>query len=95
MARGAVFVADEIAAVYVMSRLVRPCFLMGNDSEAGKKRDHRKAWIEWQLERFAELFGIDLLAFPILLKRFHLVMRSRSDVVRLSTLLNQCFGRLT
>lgn len=37
MARGAVFVADEIAAVYVMSRLVRPCFLMGNDSEAGRK----------------------------------------------------------
>lgn len=81
LARVEVFAPSEIAAVHVISRVVRRCFLMGTDAVTGKNYDHRKAWIEAQLERFAGLFGIDLMAFAILSNHFHLVLRSRPDVV--------------
>ena len=82
MARAELFAADEIAVVHVMNRVVRKCFLMGTDKETGKSYDHRKAWIEGELRRLASLFGIDLLTFAIMSNHFHLVLRSRPDVVR-------------
>lgn len=80
--RGEVFSPDEIAIVHVMNRVVRRCFLMGDDPLTGKNYDYRKHWIESQLERLAAGFGIDLLCFAILSNHFHLVLRSRPDVVR-------------
>ena len=82
LARVELFAPDEIAVVHVMNRVVRRCFLMGDDPVSGKNYDHRKHWIEDQLRRCAALFGIDLLAFAILDNHFHLVLRSRPDVVR-------------
>jgi hypothetical protein len=64
-----------------MNRVVRRCFLLGTDDVSGKNYDHRKAWIEALLERFAACFGIDLIGFSILSNHFHLVLRSRPDVV--------------
>lgn len=81
MARVEVFAADEIAIVHVMNRVVRRCFLFGIDPLTGKNYDHRKAWIEEQLQRLAACFGIDLLGFAILSNHFHLILRSRPDVV--------------
>ena len=46
-----------------------------------KYYDHRKIWIEEQLQRLAACFGIDLLCFAILSNHFHLILRSRPDVV--------------
>ena len=54
---------------------------MVNDPVSGKNYDHRKQWLEDRLKRFAASFGIDLLCFSILSNHFHLVLRSRPDVV--------------
>lgn len=81
MTRAELFAADEIAIVHVMARVVRRCFLLGDDPVSGKNFDHRKLWIEQRLERLAAAMGIDLLAFSILSNHFHLVLRSRPDVV--------------
>jgi hypothetical protein len=79
--RGDVFSPDEIACVHVMNRAVRQCFLMGEDPISGKNFDHRKQWIDRKLEIHAAYFGIDLLGQAILSNHFHLVLRSRPDVV--------------
>ena len=81
LARVEVFAPDEVAVVHVMNRVVRRCFLLGDDPVTGKNYDHRKAWIEELLQRFAAVFGIDLLTFAILSNHFHLILRSRPDVV--------------
>jgi REP element-mobilizing transposase RayT len=81
LTRAEVFDPDEIAIVHVMNRTVRRCFLFGDDPLTGKNYDHRKVWIEQHLQHFAACFGIDLLAFSILSNHFHLVLRSRPDVV--------------
>lgn len=81
LARAEVFAADEIAIVHVMNRTVRRCFLLGDDPVTGKNYDHRKQWIDDQLIHQARHFGIDLLCQAILSNHFHLVLRSRPDVV--------------
>lgn len=81
LARAEVFSQDIVATVHVMARVVRRCFLLGTDSVTGKNYDHRKVWIEEQLNRLAAQFGIDLLCFSILSNHFHLVLRSRPDAV--------------
>ena len=55
LARVEVFAADEVAIVHVINRTVRRCFLMGDDSLTGKNYDHRKAWMERELEHLARL----------------------------------------
>ena len=81
LARVEVFSPDEIAIVHVMNRVVRRCFLLGSDPVTGNNYDHRKIWIEEQLQRLSACFGIDLLCFAILSNHFHLILRSRPDVV--------------
>ena len=81
LARLELFSAEEVAIVHVMNRVVRRCFLLGDDPLTGKNYDHRKVWIEDQLRLLASHFGIDLLSFAILSNHFHLMLRSRPDVV--------------
>ncbi len=81
LARVEAFAPDEIATIHVMNRVVRRCFLMGTDEFTGKNYDHRKTWVESELTRLAAGFGIDLLNFAILSNHFHLILRSRPDVV--------------
>ncbi|MDZ4847880.1 MAG: hypothetical protein SGI77_01175 [Pirellulaceae bacterium] len=81
LARADLFAPDEIAIVHVMNRVVRRCFLMGNDPVSGRNFDHRKLWVEERLRHLAASFGIDLLGFAILSNHFHLILRSRPDVV--------------
>ena len=81
ISRADVFSPDEVAIVHVMNRTVRRCFLMGEDPVSGKNFDHRKKWMENELKRLAACFGIDLLTFAIMSNHFHLILRSRPDVV--------------
>src|ERR1700744_1597139 len=81
LARVEVFAADEVAVVHVMNRVIRRCFLLGDDPGSGKTYDHRKGWIEDQLRNQAAWFGIDLLGFAIMSNHFHLILRSRPDCV--------------
>ena len=83
LARAEVFDPSEIAIVHVMNRVVRRCFLFGDDPTSGKNFDHRKVWIEDQLRLQAAGFGIDLLGFAIMPNHFHLILRSRPDCVEL------------
>ncbi len=81
LARAEVFDPKEVAILHICARVVRRCFLFGIDPFTGKNHDHRKVWIEDQLKLLAANFGIDLLAFAILSNHFHLILRSRPDVV--------------
>lgn len=81
LARVELFDPSEIAAVHVMAKTVRHCWLLGLDERTGKNFDHRKLWIEDKLQALAANFGIDLLAFACMSNHFHLVLRSRPDVV--------------
>jgi hypothetical protein len=82
LARAEVFDPGEIAIAHVMNRTVRRCFLLGDDPVSGNNYDHRKVWIEQYLRQLAASFGIDLLGFAILSNHFHLILRSRPDVVQ-------------
>ncbi len=81
LAGAEVFAADEVAIVHVMNRVMRQCFLLRDDPITGKNYDHRKQWIDDQLVQQAKYFGIDLLCQAIESNHFHLVFRSRPDVV--------------
>ena len=83
LARAEVFDPSEIAIVHVMNRVVRRCFLFGDDPISGKNFDHRKVWIEEQLRVQAACFGIDLLGLAIMPNHFRLILRSRPDCVEL------------
>lgn len=81
LARANHFVPDEIAIVHVVNRVVRRCFLLGDDAATGKNYDHRKVWIEELIMLQARFFAVDVLAFSILSNHFHQILRSRPDVV--------------
>ena len=76
-----IFDPSEIVAVHLIGKTVRCCYLLGNDERTGKNFDHRKRWIEDKLKVLASNFGIDLLAFSCMSNHFHLLLRSRPDVV--------------
>ena len=81
LSRAELFDPNEVAVLHTIGRVVRRCYLLGEDPVTGKNFDHRKVWIEQQLEIMAANFGIDLLSFSILSNHFHLILRSRPDVV--------------
>ena len=62
---------DGGAVFHVMNRVVRRCYLLGNDPLSGNKYDHRKIMTENQLQRWAGAFGIDPLGFAIMSNHFH------------------------
>ena len=68
--------------MHVINRVVRRCFLLGDDPVSGKNYDHRKVWLDEQLTHQAKYFGIDLLCQAIMSNHMHLVLRSRPDVVK-------------
>ncbi len=43
--RAEVFAPDEVAIVHVMNRVVRRCYLLGDDPVSGKNYDHREVMI--------------------------------------------------
>jgi len=81
LARAEIFDPSEIAVVHLIGKTVRSCFLMGFDERSSRNFDHRKRWIEDKLKILAANFGIDLLAFSCMSNHFHLLLRSRPDVV--------------
>ena len=81
LARAEIFDPSEIVSVHFIGKTVRSCYLMGFDERSGKNFDHRKRWLEEKLKLLAATFGIDLLAFACMSNHFHLLLRSRPDVV--------------
>ncbi|MCC9600515.1 hypothetical protein LOC67_08075 [Stieleria sp. JC731] len=81
LARCEIIDSSEPTVVHVINRTVRRCFLLGDDPISGQNFDHRKQWIEDLLERFAGLFGIELLCYSILSNHYHLILRTRPEIV--------------
>ena len=73
---------DESCIVHVFSRVVRRCFLLGDDPLTGKNYDHRKVWIEDMLKHHASYFASDLLCFSLLSTHFHLILKSQPEIVK-------------
>jgi hypothetical protein len=72
---------DEVAVLHVFSRCVRRAFLCGIDPLTGACYDHRKQFIQDRLEALAGVFAIDVMAYAIMSNHFHLVLRTRPDIV--------------
>ena len=72
---------DEVAVLHVFSRCVRRAFLCGSDPLTGACYDHRKQFIQDRLETLAAVFAIDVMAYAIMSNHFHLVLRTRPDIV--------------
>lgn len=81
MSRAELFDPGRTVVVHVMNRVVRRCFLMGDDPVSGKNFDHRKSWIEGEIKRAAGAFAIDVIAFALMSNHLHMILRSRPDVV--------------
>lgn len=81
--RGDQFRPDEVAVVHVMNRIARRAMLLGKDLETGRCYSRRKGWFDEELVRLAAGFGIDIIASTVLDNHFHLVLRSRPDIVNL------------
>jgi len=57
---------EAVEIAHVFNRLVRRCFLLGEDPLTGINYDHRKNWVEAMIEVQAKYFAIDLLGFSII-----------------------------
>ena len=79
--RSEVISPDETCIAHVISRVVRRCFLLGDDPLTGKNYDHRKQWVEKLLEHQAKYFGIDLLCFSLMSNHIHQVLKSQPEIV--------------
>lgn len=79
--RSEIFRPEEQAIVHVMNRCVRQCFLLGFDRKTGKNFGYRRAMFENELRKATGGFAIDMLTYAIMDNHFHLILRSRPDVV--------------
>ena len=81
IARSELVDPSEVAAFHCIHRCVRRSYLCGEDPHTGRNYEHRKEWLERRFEFLAGVFGIDVEGFSILSNHFHVVLRSRPDLV--------------
>jgi len=81
LARAELVDPAEVAVFHCINRCVRRAYLCGQDPLTGQDYSHRKAWLERRLRFLAGQVGIDVLGFAILSNHFHVLLRSRPDVV--------------
>ncbi len=79
--RSELFRPDEQAIVHVMNRCVRKIFLLRDKGNGGKGYLPRRQLFENELKKATSGFGIDLMSYAIMDNHFHLILRSRPDVV--------------
>ena len=72
---------DTVQVLHVFNRCVRRAFLCGVDSVSGRDYSHRKDWIRQRLEFLTAIFAFDIATYAVMSNHFHLVVRSRPDIV--------------
>lgn len=85
LARGEVLDPNEIQVVLTIQRCVRRALLCGDDPYSGQSYEHRRTWIRNRIEFLASVFAIDCLTYTVLSNHWHVVLRSRPDIVALWT----------
>ena len=80
-ARSQTVFPNEVQILHIYCRLVRRSFLCGFDKLLNKSFDHRKDWLVERLEFSSKIYAIDIITYAILDNHYHIVVRTRPDVV--------------
>lgn len=59
---------------HCVSRCVRKAYLCGIDFTTNESYEHRRAWLENELLKQAQIFAIDVAAYAIMSNHYHLVL---------------------
>ncbi len=73
----------EEGVYHCFCRCVRRAFLCGFDPLSHRDFSHRKALLLERLRLLASIFAIDVCAYAILATHYHLILRTRPDIVAL------------
>ncbi len=59
---------------HCISRCVRRAFLCGHDKQSDTSYEHRRAWLEEELIKQAQVFALDIAAYAIMSNHYHVVL---------------------
>ena len=73
-ARKTLIALESTSHYHLCVQTVRQNFLCGVDRHSGRNYDHRRQSIEDELLRLSETFAIDITAYAILSKHYHVIL---------------------
>jgi hypothetical protein len=65
---------DATPYYHCVSRCVRKAYLCGFDLITKTSYEHRRAWLEEELLKQADVFAIDIAAYAIMSNHYHVVL---------------------